>query len=97
MYLNCLRVNALRARRLVDPRERCYIQSMKRRLEDLTVEELDAFAREAWGKAAQQALASGLAVTGSRNGRRFRYHPDGRMEDLGPVDVDMPAALKAGE
>jgi hypothetical protein len=70
---------------------------MKQRLEDLTPDELDAFAGEAWGKAAKQALASGLPVTGSRNGRRFRYHPDGRIEDLGPVDVDMPVALKAGE
>jgi hypothetical protein len=70
---------------------------VKQRLEDLTPDELDAFAREAWGNAAKQALSSGLPITGSRNGRRFRYHPNGQIEDLGPVDVDMPAALKAGE
>jgi hypothetical protein len=70
---------------------------MKRRVEDLSVKELDAFARKAWDDAAKAALAKGLPVTGSREGRRFRYHPDGRVEDLGPVDAEEAAALKAGE
>jgi hypothetical protein len=70
---------------------------MKRRVEDLSVKELDALARKAWSDAAQEALAKGLPVTGSRDGRRFRYYPDGRVEDLGSVDAEAPAALKAGE
>jgi hypothetical protein len=52
---------------------------------DLTAEELEKLAGEAWSAAAKHALAQGLSVTGSRNGRRFRRHPDGREEDLGPV------------
>ena len=55
----------------------------KRRIEELTTAELDALAREAWGSAAKEALARGLPITGSRDGRRLRYHPDGRAEDLG--------------
>jgi hypothetical protein len=58
---------------------------MGKRVVDLTVEELEKAAAEAWGAAAQEALGKGLPVTGSRDGRRYRYHPDGRMEDLGPV------------
>ena len=52
---------------------------------DLTAEELGELAREAWSGAAREALAKGLSVTGSHDGRRYRYHPDGRIEDLGPV------------
>jgi hypothetical protein len=58
---------------------------MGKRVIDLTAEELDRLAGEAWSAAAREALASGLSVTGSRDGRRYRYHPDGRVEDLGPV------------
>ena len=58
---------------------------MKKRVVDLTPGELDELAGEAWTAAAREALAQGLAVTGSRDGRRIRYFPDGRIEDLGPV------------
>lgn len=58
---------------------------MRKRVVDLTAKELDKLAREAWGAAAKDALARNLPVAGSRDGRRFRYHPDGRVEDLGPV------------
>ncbi len=58
---------------------------MGKRVIDLTAEELGKFASEAWDAAAREALAKGLPVTGSRDGRRYRYHPDGRVEDLGPV------------
>jgi len=58
---------------------------MKKRVVDLTVEELERLSGEAWSAAAQRAFAQGLPVTGSRNGRRLRYYPDGRVEDLGPV------------
>jgi len=69
----------------------------KKRVEDLSVEELDAIAREAWGDAAKEAFSHGLPITGSREGRRFRYYPDGRIEDLGPIDAEVTATLKAGE
>jgi hypothetical protein len=59
---------------------------MGKRVIDLTADELDRLAQDAWSNAAREALAKGLAVTGSRNGRRYRYHPDGRVEDLGAVD-----------
>ena len=59
---------------------------MAKRVVDLTAEELDTVARKAWAAAARDALARGLPVTGSRDGRRLRYHPDGRVEDLGPVE-----------
>jgi hypothetical protein len=67
---------------------------MKKRVVDLTAEELDKFAREAWGAAAAETLAKGLPVTGARNGRLFRHYPDGHEEDLGPVAslaADQPA------
>jgi len=59
---------------------------MAKRVVDLTAEELDSAAGEAWAAAARDALARGLPVTGSRDGRRLRYHPDGRVEDLGPIE-----------
>jgi phasin len=58
---------------------------MSRNVRDLTAAEIDKLARDAWSDAARRALDLGLPVSGSRNGRRFRYHPDGRIEDLGPV------------
>jgi hypothetical protein len=58
---------------------------MARRVVDLAAEELDKLAAEAWSAAAAEALAMGLPITGSHNGRRYRCHPDGRIEDLGPV------------
>ena len=62
--------------------------SMKK-VTDLSATELDALARDAWSTAAQRAAALGHPVTGSRDGRRIRYHPDGHIEDLGPV-ADIP-------
>ena len=54
---------------------------MAKRVIDLTDDELDKIASEA----ARRVLAERLPVTGSRDGRRYRQHPDGRVEDLGPV------------
>jgi hypothetical protein len=67
---------------------------MSKRVTDLSAEELEGLAQEAWSSAAREALAKGHAVTGSRNGRRYRYHPDGRIDDLGtvgtePVETDL--------
>ena len=64
---------------------------MRKRVTDLPPSELETLAQEAWSAAAKKALAQGLPVTGSREGRRFRRHADGRIEDLGPV------ATPAGE
>jgi hypothetical protein len=58
---------------------------MKKRVVDLSPNELSDAANDAWRAAADAALAQGIPVTGSRDGRRFKYHPDGRVEDLGPV------------
>jgi hypothetical protein len=58
---------------------------MSKRVIDLTADELERLASQTWSAAAQEAHAKGLPVTGSRDGRRFRHHPDGRAEDLGPV------------
>jgi hypothetical protein len=58
---------------------------MKKRVIDLSADELESMAAAAWSAAADAAFAKGLPVTGSRDGRRVRYYPDGRMEDLGPV------------
>jgi hypothetical protein len=64
---------------------------MAKRIVDLTAEELENAAGEAWAAAAREAFARGIAVPGSRDGRRLLYHPDGRIEDLGPVS-SQPAA-----
>lgn len=63
---------------------------MGKRVIDLTADELDRLAQDAWSNAAEEALAKGLAVTGSRDGRRYRYYPDGRIEDLGAVETKTP-------
>jgi hypothetical protein len=71
---------------------------MRKRVTDLSPSELEMLAREAWGAAAKKALARGLPVTGSRDGRRFRRHADGRIEDLGPVvspSDETPASEKS--
>jgi hypothetical protein len=62
---------------------------MRKKVVDLTAAELGVLANEAWKVATQQAFANGLPVTGSRDGRRIRYYPDGHIEDLGPV-TDIP-------
>jgi hypothetical protein len=53
---------------------------------DLAKSELIELANDAWSLAARGALEAGHPVTGSRDGRRIRYYPDGHIEDLGPVN-----------
>jgi hypothetical protein len=72
-----------------------YIKTMKAVI-DLTPEEIDELARSAWGSAASDALSRGLPVTGSLDGRRFRYYPDGRIDDLGPVDPEAKQEIPVG-
>lgn len=70
---------------LVRGADSAYIFIMKKRVIDLTAEQADEIAVAAWGDASREALDKGFPVTGSRNGRLIREHPDGRVEDLGPV------------
>ena len=69
---------------------------MRKAIVDLTPEELRDLARSAWGAAASDALSRGLPVTGSLDGRRLRYHPDGRIDDLGPVDPEARQEVSVG-
>jgi hypothetical protein len=73
---------------------------MRKKVVDLSAAELGTLADDAWRAAAQQAFASGFPVTGSRDGRRIRYYPDGHIEDLGPVaeipDNNISTRNKAG-
>lgn len=55
---------------------------MGKRVVDLTAEELEKAAGEAWDAAAQEALAKGLPVAGSGAGTATI---PGRVENLGPV------------
>ena len=65
---------------------------MTKRVTDLAADELNTLASEAWSAAAKDALAQGFSVTGSREGRRVRYNPDGRIEDLGPTETHFAQA-----
>jgi hypothetical protein len=58
---------------------------MAKDITNLTFSELVETATESWKLAAQKALEAGIPVTGSRDGRRIKYFPDGHIEDLGPV------------
>jgi hypothetical protein len=58
---------------------------MKKRVVDLTAKELETVARDAWTAAARDALSRGLSITGRRDGKRVRVHPDGRVEELDPA------------
>ena len=57
----------------------------KRRIIGLSADELDKLFGEAAQNAVKEAFAAGLSVTGSENGIRYRYYPDGTKEVLGPV------------
>jgi signal transduction histidine kinase len=57
----------------------------KRRVTELTADELNSLAQEAWRAAAIEAFAKGLPITGSNDALRLRYHPDGQFEVLGAV------------
>jgi hypothetical protein len=55
---------------------------MAKRLTDLTAEELDRLAGEAWFEASQSALEAGVPVVGSERGKIIKRYPDGRTEIL---------------
>lgn len=68
---------------------------MNKSVIDLKPDDLDNLASAAWKSAAQQAMAEGRPITGSRDGRRFRYYPDGRVVDLGPIEEQRDAEIAA--
>lgn len=55
---------------------------MKKRVVDLTVDELEALASEAWNAAAADALAKGAPVVGREGDQIVKTYPDGRVEVL---------------
>ncbi len=66
------------------------------RLTDLSFADLQILAGDASRAAVREAFAAGRPVAGSRDGRRVRVHPDGRVDDLGPVaDLQAEPAVKA--
>jgi hypothetical protein len=55
------------------------------RLADLDPEQITEVFGAATRAAVKRAFDAGVPVTGSCEGRRKRYYPNGRIEDLGPV------------
>lgn len=53
---------------------------MARKLTDLSLEETATIFAAAGREAVARAKANGLTVTGSKDGKVIRYHPDGREE-----------------
>src|SRR5262249_53456078 len=49
---------------------------------DSTGQDSDTFAHNGWSIAAQRALAKGLPITISHDGRHLRVYPDGRVEEI---------------
>ena len=56
---------------------------MTKHVADLSAEELDRLAAEAWFDASQSALKAGVAVVGRDGEKIVKRHPDGRIEILG--------------
>jgi hypothetical protein len=77
-----------------------YVTSMGKRVVDLTAEELDRLAGDAWFEASNAALRSGAPVVGREGSKIIKTYPDGRKEllkDARPlVKVEAPDADKTG-
>jgi hypothetical protein len=56
---------------------------MGKRVTDLTVDELDRLAAEAWFEASNSALKAGVPVVGRDGEKLIKRYPDGRTEILG--------------
>jgi len=59
------------------------IPAMSKRVIDLTADELEKLAGEAWFAASEAALKSGAAVVGRQGSKIVKTYPDGRVEILG--------------
>jgi uncharacterized protein GlcG (DUF336 family) len=56
---------------------------MTKKVADLTVDELDRLAAEAWFEASQSALRAGVPVVGREGEKLVKRRADGRPEILG--------------
>jgi hypothetical protein len=56
---------------------------MSKKVTDLTADELDRLAAEAWFEASKSALKAGVPVVGRERGKIVKRYPDGRTEVLG--------------
>jgi hypothetical protein len=56
---------------------------MSKKVTDLTADELDRLAAEAWMEASKSALKAGAPVVGRDGGKIVKKYPDGRTEILG--------------
>jgi hypothetical protein len=61
---------------------------MARRLTDLSLEEEATLFAAAGRAAVARAKANGLTVTGSKDGKVIRFHPDGREEVIKVWDYE---------
>ena len=66
--------------------------AMVKRVVDLTAEDLDTLARDAWSREVKASLDKGLPVTFAGNGHVVRAWPDGRRE----TDKSVGARTKGG-
>jgi hypothetical protein len=56
---------------------------MDRKVTDLTADELDRLAAEAWFEASNSVLKAGASVVGPEGDKLVKRYPDGRTEILG--------------
>ena len=77
-----------------------YLDAMGKRVTELTAEELDHLAGEAWFEASNAALRAGAPVVGREGSKIVKTYPDGRKEILKAarplVKVEAPHADKTG-
>ena len=64
-----------------------YTGRMKKRVVDLTADELDVLASEAWQQAAAEALRRKAPVFGREGGHLVRTWPDGRKEVVAEAEL----------
>lgn len=59
---------------------------MVKRAVDISNEDMERLATEAWSEAVEEALRAGVPVVGSRDNRIVKTYPDGRSEIVGDVE-----------
>lgn len=63
---------------------------MAKHVAEMTSAQLDALARAAWARAADDSRRQGLPVTCVEDGTVWRLWPDGRRECIAPEGIDNP-------